>query len=148
MSRRLEEERRDEDMLHPKNRLLPPEFIQQLGEHGLFIDDKPFYGSTHSYPSGYLVFLPEGKIGNRLEKTATIFDDTNGVEARTFMPPIIIWGDGGVWNMQVHRYIPGPGPGDFSEAFDSLDGVFASILSYCFNPADSRFVAAQTGVDD
>ena len=133
-----------ENMVHPEERLLPAEFIERIRENGLIVDDFPFFVGDHiGYPSGYLVFLPEASGGNGLAEYEAHFLDSEGQDRRTRMPSLTLWGKAGNWSIKVLEWVPGPGPGDFSKSFTSLDGVVENILSYFFDPNDHNFKQAE-----
>lgn len=133
---------RPENRTHPKECLLPQEFIQRIRAVQLFIDDFPFFVSTHvATPSGYLVILPAKSGGNRGDDFESFFTDAEGNEAKSFMPSVTIWGDGLMWHTEVHQYLPGPGPSDFHHTHGSLDEAYADLVSYFFDPSDVNFKA-------
>ncbi len=133
---------RPENRTHPEERLLPPEFIQKIREIGLSIDGFPFFVSTHvATPSGYQIILPAENGGNRGFDIEVYFTDSNGNEAKTFMPSVVIWGCGTQWRTEVHQYAPGPGPGDFSHTHVSLEEAYADLVSYFFDSSDVNFQA-------
>lgn len=133
------EERRLENMRHPKERLLPAEFIEKLRNNGLYLDDFPSFVSSHKvYPSGYSICLPEASGGNRLPGEAVYWIDDEGNE-KTYMPILTLWGEAGVWHIRVWAWTPGPGPGDFHKTLTSLDDVLTNILSYFFDPNDENY---------
>lgn len=136
------EAQRLENLRHPKERLLPPEFIEKLRRNGLFVGDFPFFISTHAgYPSGYPISLPETSGGNRLPGDELCWLDEEGND-KTWMPTLTLWGETGDWNICVWAWTPGPGPGDFTKKLTSLDDVLENILSYFFNPNDEHFKEA------
>jgi hypothetical protein len=133
------ESQRVENMRHPKERLLPPEFIEELRKNGLYLDEFPSFVSSHkTYPSGYSICLPESSGGNRLPGEALYWIDDDGNE-KTYMPNLSLWGAAGNWNIRVWAWTPGPGPGDFQKALASLDDVLINILNYFFDPNDENF---------
>ncbi|ANM04971.1 hypothetical protein AMC78_CH02894 [Rhizobium phaseoli] len=135
------EAQRVENLRHPKERLLPVEFIEELRRNGLSVGDFPSFMSTHVYPSGYLVILPEASGGNSLfDEGAYYLDDES--DEKTYMPSLTLWGETGNWNISVWAWTPGPGPGDFTKKLTSLDDVLENILSYFFNPNDEHFKEA------
>ena len=142
MLRERAEADRPENRVHPKERLLPAEFIEKVRATGLFIEDFPFFVSNHvGTPSGYKVCLPVENGGNRVAGNEAYFVDAAGNDATTFMPSVTIWGDGSVWNTEVRDYVPGPGPGDFCHAHASLDEVYSDLKSYFFEPSNKDFQA-------
>jgi hypothetical protein len=132
------------NMVHPEERLLAAEFIEGIRENGLIVDDFPVFVRDHiGYPSGYLVFLPESNGGNGLVEYEAHFLDSDGQDRITRMPSLTLWGDESNWNIEVHEWVPGPGPGDFSKRFTSLDEALENILSYFFDPNDHSFKQAE-----
>jgi len=133
---------RPENRTHPKECLLPPEFIQKIRAAGLFIDDFPFFVSTHvATPSGYPVILPAEIGGNRGCDIEGYYIDADGNDAKSFMPSVIVWGDGAQWHTEVQQYAPGPGPGDFRHTHASLDEAYADLMSYFFDHSNLNFQA-------
>lgn len=127
---------------HPKHRLLPLDFIEAIKGHGLDIDDFPFFVEAHvAWPSGYSIVLPEEAGGNVVPEWESWFPDREGNERITRMPSMKIWGSDGAWNIEVHAWVPGPGPGDFQLRFETPEQALETILSYYYNPEDPRFVA-------
>jgi len=142
MMREAAEADRPENRVHPKERLLPSEFIQKVQTTGLFIDDFPFFPSGHvGTPSGYTVILPAKNGGNRGYDIEFYFTDASGADAITYMPSVVIWGDGSVWHTTVHEYTPGPGPGDFNHVHTSLDEAFSDLMSYFFDASNEHYQA-------
>jgi hypothetical protein len=143
MLRDSQEAQRLENARHPKERLLPVEFIEDLRRSGLYIGEFPFFVSAHvSYPSGYLICLPENSGGNRLPGNEVYYLDDDRTD-KTFMPTLTLWGEAGRWNIRVWEWTPGPGPGDFTKTLTSLDDVLEGILSYFFDPNDENFKQAE-----
>ena len=142
MLREAAEADRPENRAHPKECLLPPEFIQKIRAAHLFIDDFPFFVSSHvATPSGYPVTLPAESGGNRGSDIESFYTDTYGNEAKSFMPSAVIWGDGSAWYTEVHQYAPGPGPGDFRHTHGSLEEAYADLVSYFFDASNVNFQA-------
>lgn len=141
MMREASDADRPENRVHPKERLLPPRFIEQLLNSGLFIAKYPNFVSSHAaYPSGYIVILPADSGGNSVPEHDSFYVDDAGNEAATFMPSLKIWGDEVQWFTDVQEYAPGKGPGDFRHSFSSLDDVYAEIMSYFFEATNKHFL--------
>ena len=138
------EKQRPENMVHPERCLLPAEFTEKLQAKGLFGGPHPLFSSGHrSYPSGYSISLPESAGGNTLYDGEVYTRDDQGHDQITRMPALKLWGEAGNWNISVWEWVPGPGPGDFTNKLRSLDDALAKIMSYFFDPNDHNFKEAQ-----
>lgn len=147
MLREAAEADRPENRVHPQERLLPDDFIDRILQSGLLIDRFPFFVAAHvGAPSGYLVILPAESGGNCIGDWGGYYTDPEGEEALTFMPSLVIWGDGSQWHTKVDQYAPGPGPGDFRHTFLSLDEAFSDVISYFFDPTNENVVAAKSAI--
>lgn len=134
-------------MVHPEERLLPAEFIEELQAKGLVGGALPFFISSHiGYPSGYLISLPESAGGNVLFDEKVYTRDDQGQDQLTRMPTLTLWGEAGDWNISAWEWVPGPGPGDFKKKLVSLDEALAKIMSYFFDPNDHHFIEIKLAI--
>ncbi len=125
---------------------LSKQSILRLRERGLYVGDHPFYPKNHSaYPSGYIVIKPAQTPGNSVPDYDSLFDDSEGIEQVTDAPTVKLCFSNGAWKIQVHEYIPGPGPGDFTQEFLTEEEAIAGIFHYFFedSPHFRELLAAQ-----
>lgn len=126
---------------HPLEARLSHQLISEIKSKGLIVDDHPFFAKDHSgWPSGYLISKPRDVTGNRLPVWEEISKDNSGYDIACDMPTMTIWKTAQGHQIEVHNFVPGPGPGDFQMSFESDDAVLASILNYYFNADDDRFL--------
>jgi len=128
---------------HPEDCLLSPASIDRLRRKGVHGSDWPFYHPSHLLcPSGYRVILPANVPGNHYPGPDNgYFTDQSGNYREVNTPAVSVWGKGPVWQVCVSEYAPGPGPGDFSESFNSQDDAIHAVLDFFFNPENEHFVA-------
>ncbi|WP_446951074.1 hypothetical protein [Rhizobium leguminosarum] len=140
---------RPEHMVHPEERLLPAEFREKLRKNGLVGGALPLFVSNHaSYPSGYVISLPEASGGNTLCEYEAYTRDDEGHDQLTRMPSLTLWGKTGNWNVSVWEWVPGPGPGDFTKKQMSLDEALETIRSYFFDPNNEHFKQAELALQE
>ena len=126
----------------PQQYLLEPASIKQLRDRGLFISGVPVFRPDHvCYPNGYVVIKPTITLGNSLPGYEMMFHNNKGDECLSDAPRVILFRNFDKWKIVVHEYIPGPGPGDFEEQFDSQDRAVEAVKRYFFEP-NSFFSAA------
>jgi len=123
-----------ENLKHPPERLLTWAAVSALRDRGLHVENHPFYPPDHvAFPSGYLVILPSSVPGNRIYTVGTQYIDLERKTQVTQMPTVQFWSDGKQWQLCVAEYIPGPGPGDFIEHFDSETAAVTALMHYFFD---------------
>ena len=107
--------------------------IHKLRESGLFIDDEPDFVEDHvAFPNGYIVIKPSSVKGNSLPDYEAWYDDHDGKEKPSDAPRIVIYPKSNLWHVAVSEYVPGPGPGDFDNDFQSEVEAVENILNYFF----------------
>lgn len=127
---------RPENVKHPENRLLSAAGIRLLRDRGIDIECYPFFPPNHvAYPSGYIAILPSQIDGNRILGMEGHYASSRYKEdAVTNMPSLTLWGDNNAWHICVAQYVPGPGPGDFLEQFETEAEAIAGAIHYFFEP--------------
>jgi hypothetical protein len=105
--------------------MLTDEEIRELKKTGLLISNI----SAGPYEGGYSIAKPKPVPGNS-RKDWEVFLGAGKIEcdgpiARVFFRE-------NKWIFQVWESIPGPGPGDFQEKYDSASEAFVSVLDYYF----------------
>ncbi len=93
----------------------PMDRFKRLIDTGLVLTKR--LASHVHYGGGYNIQKPDELCGNTREGSA---------------PSSIICEKDGEWIFEVHCYTPGPGPGDFTLSFPSLDSAIDSVLDYYF----------------
>lgn len=98
--------------------------VQQLRDLGLFI---------RATANDYVI----GKPGERYSVQQVIdfreFGESNSIPLHMFPPGsllFIVKNDKGSWVMKQRRFIPGPGPHDFTKAYDTENEALAAALEY------------------
>jgi hypothetical protein len=80
-------------------------------------------------PRDYLVAKPASVTGNSL-KDYEMHLAPEGILLD--MPAMRIFMKDGAYHAVVHEYIPGPGPGDFHNAYESAQELLSDIREYYF----------------
>jgi hypothetical protein len=108
--------------------VISEQHLDRLRAAGLLVSE-PFVPDHIAFPDGVIVAKPASVAGHSLP----------GYEAR--------WGPGGVlldapglwlhsddskWFVTSHELIPGPGPGDFVNVWDTPEEAVADILDFYF----------------
>lgn len=107
---------------------IPEQSIQRLRSAGLFVSDP--WPSSHVWPDNVLIGKPTGVPGNSIPDYTTFFGLHDPIEFDA--PPVRLWFDGEKWLVLAEEYIPGPGPGDFLDEWDTIDEAVDDILDFYF----------------
>ncbi|MGB0902058.1 hypothetical protein [Halocynthiibacter sp.] len=110
-----------------------------MRSQGLNVSDFPDLPPTHITPAAFCICLPNGNAGNSLPGWETCFTDHEGIEQLSSSGSLTIWKTDKLWHVNVHHYVPGPGPGDFTAQFDSAEAAITRVISYFKNPHDQAF---------
>jgi hypothetical protein len=107
--------------------------VNAIREMGLDIGDEPFFVEEHrAYPSGYIVFKPVRVPGNGGPEFQSFFTNYGGQDDETDAPSVYVFYKDGAWRCAVSLFSPGPGPGEFSRAVESEDGILNELRNYFF----------------
>jgi hypothetical protein len=110
--------------------VIPENHLDQLRAAGLLISE-PFVPNHITYPDGVgvIVAKPASVAGHSLP----------GYEARwgpggvvLDAPGLRLHSDGSKWFVTSHECVPGPGPGDFVNVWDTSEEATADILDFYF----------------
>jgi hypothetical protein len=116
---------------------VPEHALDRLRAAGLLVSD-PYIPNHAAWPDGVVVGKPEHVVGNRIPGHRTLWGLSGPfVDAPC---PILHFDSGnGKWVVTVHTYIPGPGPGDFINEWDTTEEAVEDILDYLLgDPARMR----------
>ncbi|MBP7860296.1 hypothetical protein KA183_01330 [bacterium] len=97
--------------------------VQKLQNAGLFV--APPFPEGHVMEHGIDIGKPVETIGNRVEGFQTGYDDI-----KMDAPIMTFFSTGEKWVVFVQESIPGPGPGDFLNTWDTQDEAVADILDF------------------
>ena len=89
----------------------------------------------------YLVLKPFRTQGNSIPGRQVWFKNEAGEEEFSDAPSVEIWPIEAGWEMRVHEWVPGPGPGDFRRRVPSENALIADLDTYFF-ARNSDFSAA------
>src|SRR4051794_4119042 len=94
---------------------VPKHCLDQLLAAGLLVSEP--YVSTHvAYPAGVVIGKPESLPGNRIPGRVAGWGNS-GLVVDAPCPRLHY--EAGKWIVTVHECIPGPGPGDFVNSWDT-----------------------------
>jgi len=116
---------------------VPEHCLDRLRAAGLLVSD-PYIPNHLAFPDGVIVGKPNDVPGNSIAGYEGHWGTTGRVvdapSPRLHYDPAP-----GKWVVTVHEYIPGPGPGDFVNEWDTPEGAVADILDYLLgDPARMR----------
>src|SRR5262245_19062445 len=101
--------------------------ISKLRDAGLLVDR--FFGPDHiAFPDGVIVAKPISVEGNDVPG----FDCQFGESEVRVGPALFFHRDGMKWIVTSHDFVPGPGPGDFVNTWDTTEEAVADILGFYF----------------
>lgn len=106
---------------------IPVQYLDELGAAGLLLSE-PFDPRSRC-PDGVIVCKPASVAGHSLPGFAARWGAT---EIRLDAPPLLLHSVGDEWFVTSHDYIPGPGPGDFVDVWNSPEEAVADILDFFF----------------
>lgn len=106
--------------------LIPERCLARLRASGLDVSDP--YSSNHLvYPDGVAIFKPATTIGNAIPG----FESYDAVTGQLFdAPSLALHAENGRWIVTSHDIIPGPGPGDFVDVWDTPEQAVDDILAF------------------
>jgi hypothetical protein len=117
--------------------VIPEQHLDRLREVGLLISEA-FVPNHVAFPDGVIVAKPASVEGHSLpgyEAWWGMIDDVM-LDA----PGLLFHSDGRKWFVTSHDFVPGPGPGDFVNEWDSPEEAVADILDFYFgSPARMDF---------
>lgn len=105
--------------------VIDSKYLEQLRDAGLIIRQP--YPEGHSIEHGVIMNKPSTVAGNTVENLSI---DFLGVVVNA--PSTFFYSDGKIWVVAVMDKVPGPGPGDFQNRWDSPEEAVADILDYYF----------------
>jgi hypothetical protein len=109
--------------------VIPEQYLARLRAAGLIISE-PFIHNHFAFPDGVLVSKPASVAGHSIPG----FLEASGGQVDA--PGLYLHREGGTWVVTSCDYVPGPGPGDFINQWDTPEVAVADILDFYFgNPA-------------
>jgi hypothetical protein len=107
---------------------VPERCLDKLRAAGLLVSD-PYVPNHLAYPDGVMAAKPASIRGNSIPG----YESYWGVGGPLVdAPSLVLHCDGDKWLLTSHDYVPGPGPGDFVNEWDSPDQAIADILAFFF----------------
>lgn len=120
---------------------IPKSSIQRLRSAGLFVSEP--WPSSHVWPDNVLIGKPAAVPGNAIPAYADGFR-SNDVHVQFDAPSVRLWFDRGKWLVLAEEYVPGPGPGDFLDEWDTIDEAVDDILEFYFGDPGRMQAKAET----
>lgn len=97
------------------------------------MEDEPLFPENHlAYPNGYRILKPAKAGGNALPGYESWFTNGTGEDEISDAPSVTVWFAKGAWAVEVHEWVPGPGPGDFRHMFQTEEDVVQGVIFYFF----------------
>ena len=106
---------------------IPDEVVSKLRGAGLLVD-RCFDADDREFPGGVVIAKPVGVAGNEVAG----FDCSFGDSGARVGPAVFLHHDSSKWIVTSHDFVPGPGPGDFVNAWDTPDEAVADVLDFYF----------------
>lgn len=108
---------------------IPEQYLDQLRTAGLLASD-PFASGHIAFPDGVVIGKPASVPGHSIpyEYPCEWGNDGTVLDA----PTLMLHCDSTKWVVTSHDYVPGPGPGDFVDRWDSPEQAIAGILDFYF----------------
>lgn len=107
-------------------------YLERLRAAGLLVSE-PFVPGHVAFPDGVTVAKPASVEGHSLPGHEAWWGTGH---VKLDAPPLWLHSDGDKWFVTCHEYVPGPGPGDFVNAWSTPEEAVADILDFYFgNPA-------------
>ena len=106
---------------------VPDTLLKSLTSKGLLVSES--FEPGHVQPLAIIIAKPvdvKGRFSTTDE--ACWGDDDTKIDPHS----LTLWFEDGLWHVELHMYIPGPGPGDFHHKFKTADEAQADILQYYF----------------
>ena len=110
---------------------IPDEHLDRLRAAGLLVSD-PFLAGHVAFPDGIVVGKPKSVPGHCLPDFECLFG-ANGTPVDA--PTLYLHSDGGRWFVTSHDYVPGPGPRDFVDEWNTPEEAVADVLNFYFGDA-------------
>lgn len=108
--------------------LIPERYLEQLRSAGI-LTGEPFVHTHIGFPDGMIVAKPSSVPGHSLPDYECGWGMTDII---LDAPDLFFHSDDGKWVVTSHDYIPGPGPGDFVNVWNSPEEAVADILDFYF----------------
>ncbi|QEL20880.1 hypothetical protein [Limnoglobus roseus] len=104
-----------------------PEYcLDRLRAAGLVVSE-PFVPGHIAFPDGVTVGKPNTVAGNSIDG----YECHWGIDGPVVDAPCpYLHYENGQWQVTVHEYIPGPGPGDFVNSWLTPEEAITDILNY------------------
>jgi hypothetical protein len=112
---------------------VPEHCLNRLRAAGLLVSE-PYVPNHVAWPDGVAVGKPESVRGNCIPGTKAYWG-ASGPVVDAPCPCLHFDSRSGKWVVTVHEYIPGPGPGDFVNVWDTPEEAVADILDYLLGDA-------------
>jgi len=108
--------------------LIPEKYLDQLRAAGLLVSD-PYVSEHIAFPDGVSIAKPVSVPGHSL---SDIEGEWGSDGTAISYPGLYFHRDVEKWVVTSHDYIPGPGPGDFIDNWDTAEEAVADILDFYF----------------
>lgn len=109
--------------------VIPEQNLDRLRAAGLLISE-PFVPNHVAFPDGVIVAKPAAVAGHSLPDYEAWWGFPDGILLDA--PGLWLHSDGSKWFVTSHDYVPGPGPGDFVNVWDSPEEAVTDILDFYF----------------
>jgi hypothetical protein len=117
--------------------MVPEHCLDRLRAAGLLVSE-PFDPNLSGWPQGVAVGKPDSVRGNCIPGTKRYWG-ASGQVVDAPCPYLHFDAGSRKWVVTVHEYIPGPGPGDFVNVWDTPEEAVTDILDYLLgDPARMR----------
>jgi hypothetical protein len=123
---------------------IPERYLDKLRAAGLLVSE-PFHPDHAAFPGGATVGKPASVAGHSLPDYKAGWGLT---DITLDAPSLWFHSDGGKWFVTSHDYVPGPGPGDFVDEWDTPEKAVADILDFYFGSAARMDVKRRARADD
>jgi hypothetical protein len=121
--------------------VIPVRHLDRLRAAGLLISE-PFVPGHVAFPDGVVVAKPASLPGHSLPGYEAWWG-MSGV--RLDAPGLYFHSDGSKWFVTSHDYVPGPGPGDFVNVWNTPEQAVADILDFYFGSPNRMDVKRRAG---
>jgi hypothetical protein len=108
--------------------LIPAAYLDQLRAAGLLVGD-PFPPDHVAFPDGVDVAKPARAGGHSLPEYCAYWAPNGSL---LDAPAVTLHADGSHWCVTSWDYVPGPGPGDFVDRWNTPEEAVADILDFYF----------------
>lgn len=108
---------------------LPEQVLAEFRARGLLVSQQPFPSAHVAYPDGVRIGKPASVPGNAPEG----YHSRWGLDGPVCdAPSLVLHRASGRWIVSSEDWEPGPGPGDFVNAWDTAEQAVADILDFFF----------------